>query len=182
MAHEINNPLTVIVSRSNKLKNLLLKDEYDRAIFLKGIEQVNETALRIAKIIKSLKTISRNADLDPMSIVKLESVIEDAYSLCEERLKTSDIDFSIHYPEDVTLEIEARAPQLTQVLINIINNSVHAISNAEEKWIRMTLGLSISRGIIESHQGKFYYDPSFKNTTFVIEIPKQQKNTSKLVA
>jgi C4-dicarboxylate-specific signal transduction histidine kinase len=55
VAHEINNPLTVIVSRSNKLKNLLLKNEYDRAIFLKGIEQVNETALRIAKIIKSLK-------------------------------------------------------------------------------------------------------------------------------
>lgn len=33
------------------------------------------------------------------------------------------------------------------------------------------LGLSISLGIVEKHGGKLYYDSSYSNTTFVIELP-----------
>ncbi len=139
MAHEINNPLTIIISRSSKLKNMMLKNEFDHELFLKGITQVNETSLRIAKIIRSLKTISRNADLDPMSNVNLQSVIEDAQFLCEERLKSSDINLVVDYPTNMSLEIDARETQLTQVLINLLNNSVYAISHLEEKWIKVAI-------------------------------------------
>lgn len=142
MAHEINNPLTVIMSRSSKLKNQILANEYSQPAFLKSITQINETAERIAKIIKGLKNISRNADLDPMNQISLASIIEDAQFLCEERLRTSDIKFSIEYPENLSLELEARGPQLTQVLINLINNSVHAISSLDEKWIKMNISES----------------------------------------
>jgi C4-dicarboxylate-specific signal transduction histidine kinase len=34
------------------------------------------------------------------------------------------------------------------------------------------LGLGISKGIIEEHQGRLYYDDDALNTTFVIELPK----------
>ncbi|MBC7539643.1 MAG: hypothetical protein H7281_12540 [Bacteriovorax sp.] len=44
------------------------------------------------------------------------------------------------------------------------------------------LGLSISRGIIEGHRGKFYYDSLSLNTSFVIEIPRRQKNHAKISA
>ena len=33
------------------------------------------------------------------------------------------------------------------------------------------LGLSISKGIIENHGGKFYLDTDQKETTFVVELP-----------
>lgn len=145
MAHEINNPLTIIISRTNKLKSLLLKMEYDHETFLKGITQVNETALRIAKIIRSLKTISRNADLDPMSNISLNSIIEDAQFLCEERLRSSDIELIIESPQDMCIEIDARATQLTQVLINLLNNSVHAISGLDQKWIKLEITLSYDK-------------------------------------
>ena len=36
------------------------------------------------------------------------------------------------------------------------------------------LGLSISKGIIESHGGRIYFDRSCPNTRFVIEIPIHQ--------
>jgi signal transduction histidine kinase len=39
------------------------------------------------------------------------------------------------------------------------------------------LGLSISKEIIESHGGKFYYDPSSKNTKFNIELPATESKT-----
>lgn len=34
------------------------------------------------------------------------------------------------------------------------------------------IGLSISKGIIDKHSGKFYYDRDSSNTRFVIELPK----------
>ncbi len=37
------------------------------------------------------------------------------------------------------------------------------------------LGLSISKGIIDSHGGKISVDPSQKNTTFLIQLPKVQE-------
>lgn len=35
------------------------------------------------------------------------------------------------------------------------------------------IGLSISKGIIDKHHGKFYYDSGSENTRFVIELPKK---------
>ena len=40
------------------------------------------------------------------------------------------------------------------------------------------LGLSISKGLIEGHQGKLSYNSESKHTQFIIEIPISQKNTS----
>lgn len=38
------------------------------------------------------------------------------------------------------------------------------------------LGLSLSKGLIESHKGTLNYDINSKNTSFVIEIPQHQEN------
>lgn len=142
MAHEINNPLTIIISRAGKMKTMMARNEFNQEVFFKSINQINETAHRIAKIIRSLKTISRNADLDPMEPVNLKTIIEDTQFLCEERLRTSEIKLQLDYPEEISLELDARASQITQVLMNLINNSVHAISDLNEKWIKVTIALS----------------------------------------
>jgi PAS domain S-box-containing protein len=39
---------------------------------------------------------------------------------------------------------------------------------------RPGLGLSISRGIVESHSGVLFYDPNAKNTTFTLVLPLKQ--------
>lgn len=44
----------------------------------------------------------------------------------------------------------------------------------------MGLGLSISKGIIESHQGQLNLDISLPNTTFLISLPKKQSTVQKV--
>lgn len=44
------------------------------------------------------------------------------------------------------------------------------------------LGLSISVAIAETHKGRLYLDTKSKNTTFVLEIPKEQKGRTQKIA
>lgn len=52
IAHEINNPLTVISTRATHLKRLIERDQYDPESFRESLTKINQTVDRIAKIIK----------------------------------------------------------------------------------------------------------------------------------
>lgn len=54
---------------------------------------------------------------------------------------------------------------------NIVDNIMKPFFTTKEVGKGTGLGLSISYGIINAHSGRFYYDKSCKNTSFVIELP-----------
>ena len=116
------------------------------------------------------------------------------------------------------LSLECRPIQLSQVLLNLLNNAHDAVENLPERWVRLSitehgeelelavsdsgggdrpeassrsscslfspprrsawaprLGLSVSKGIIESHDGTLKLDRDSPNTRFVVRLPKRRK-------
>lgn len=133
IAHEINNPLTVISGYSTMIKNSLNKEE--KIELAKKANKIHENSLRIARIIKGLKTISRDGENDPPQKIKVSDLVEDINSISFFRLSERNTELSFEYPDN--LEININVTQLGQVLVNLINNSIDAIENLDEKWIKI---------------------------------------------
>ena len=135
IAHEINNPLTVILGHLSLMKRSA-KTEGSVDKLLDGCEKIEKMTTRIARIVKSLKGYSRKENNDPREVVKLQSILDDAFNLCSERLKAANIDFSVDVSDDV--ELLCNDVQISQVILNFLNNSHDAIKESDDKWIKLS--------------------------------------------
>jgi signal transduction histidine kinase len=136
IAHEINNPLAIIQGTAQKLQIRLRQEELDREELNQATTTILKTAERIARIIRSLRFVARDGSLDPFVLTSIRSIVDETLGLCEAKLKTEEVTLDA---TGVPLELSCvcRAVQISQVLINLINNSVDAIRSLPEKWIRI---------------------------------------------
>ena len=138
VAHEINNPLAIIMA-SIKMMNKVIASkksaEEKFAMMSEVADEVEKTTVRIAKIVTGLRSFARESSHDPMVQVDIDQVISDTVSLCQEKFKQKDIDL-IYEKENPEL-VTCRPVQLSQVLMNLLGNAADAIENLEEKWIKI---------------------------------------------
>jgi len=137
VAHEINNPLAVIKSLVSQFGEILDEDPLDRELLKDMAKRVEKTTDRIAKIVTGLRTFSRDGSRDPLQPVKVVSIIEEALALCEEKFKYQKIQVIVD-PICEDLTVEARAVEICQVILNLLNNARDAIGSLESQWIRIS--------------------------------------------
>lgn len=145
IAHEINNPLAIISARASNLKRQLERGEIEPEKFLSGLSKIEETVERIAKIIRGLRTFSRNADKDVMVPVAISTIVEDSLELCRERFKNHGIEIKLTGDQDVV--IECRSAQIAQIIVNLLGNAFDAVERLNEKWV--AIDLSVANGFLK---------------------------------
>lgn len=140
IAHEINNPLAIIMLSINLLKKKIEKGGPSEDYINKTIVDIEETVKRISKIIHGLKTLSRDTTNTITDETTFEEIFSDTLSLCTERFKSHDIKL------DVDIKAEAGRSkfccdrvQISQILINMLGNSFDAIEKLDEKWVKVDL-------------------------------------------
>ncbi len=136
VAHEINNPLSVIQMNAHHILKRLHSDKAEIPDLEQRIEKIYKTTQRIEKIIKGLRSFARDGAKDPFDITSLKTIVEDTLELCAARMKSHDIELIIKN-ELPDIDIEARPIQLSQVLLNLLNNSHDAILELSEKWVEL---------------------------------------------
>lgn len=137
IAHEINNPLTVINGQVLKLKRITggFEHELDYTGPLSKISLMSE---RIVKIINGLKLISRDGHGDPMVEFSVSKMVEEIMLLTDMKIKSTNISLDVHIDSSIEKTC-GREVQISQVLVNLINNSVDAIMSEEERWIKIVI-------------------------------------------
>lgn len=135
IAHEINNPLTIIKSRSSSLIRSARDNSLDSESWVKHLKTIENSAERIAKIVNALKTYSRDAEKDPFKIVNVGEILSETLELCYERFRNDGVEIRIDCESN--FEVNSRQAQISQVLINLLNNSFDAISTLQNKWIEI---------------------------------------------
>ncbi|MNL12986.1 C4-dicarboxylate transport sensor protein DctB [compost metagenome] len=166
---------------------------------------------RIAKIIRGLRSYARESDLSSIETFTVESVVEDTLSFCHEKFKNNGVTLTSKL--EPGLHLQGRPTQVSQVLLNLLNNAYDAVSQSHNKEVLVEakykengvelsvtdsgpgvpihlrakvmepffttkevgkgigLGLSISSGIVQAHNGRFYLDNKSLKTRFVIWLP-----------
>ncbi|MFP5520258.1 MAG: sensor histidine kinase [Bdellovibrionia bacterium] len=136
IAHEINNPLAVISGKTTIIKRRL-EQSGDQKNSVEDLEKVLSMVNRISKIIHGLRNFARDGESEPPTHFKAVKFFEDIRDMSYYRMQNRGIDIAIEVTP-VDLEIYAREVQLSQVIINLVNNSMDAIANNKEKWIAIS--------------------------------------------
>lgn len=130
IAHEVNNPLTIIIAKSHQLKDRLPTAPAEIQAIIDAIES---TAFRISKVIKGLNFYARNGEKDPFENASLKNIVDNTLALCHKKLIKDRVCINVDIPED--LQLECRPVQISQVLLNLIQNAVDAQEGMSEKKI-----------------------------------------------
>jgi signal transduction histidine kinase len=135
IAHEINNPLALLVMKMTMISAMNEKGTLTKERITADISKMQSTADRIVKIIKGLKSLSRNDEADPFAQISIKKIIEDSLIFCTDRLVERGIELKlVNNLEDM---VSCREVQLSQVIINLVNNASDAIIELPEKWVEI---------------------------------------------
>lgn len=155
IAHEINNPLAIIRASADMLAKKIRKNLYNQEYALTQLDRVVFTSDRIAKIIKGLRSLSEEGTDGVFTFTNTEMLLNNTMEFCKQRIEHFNIDLKVenYIPE---VEFEAKAVQLSQALLILINNSVDAISDQPQAWIKIKaqqIGERIMISVCDSGNG-----------------------------
>jgi PAS domain S-box-containing protein len=157
VAHEVNNPLTIIhASASDLLDALKHNGQVPVETLTRAATRIRQTADRIAKIVKSLRRIAREGSQDQFFPVSAGKIVEETLEMCQERFKAHSVTLLV--PQiDSGLLVACREVQIAQVLLNLLTNAFDAVSSQPgERWVRLDVlrrGGSIVFSVIDSGPG-----------------------------
>lgn len=137
IAHEINNPLTVILAKTSLMLEKIENDEFDKDYMLSSLTKVKGTVSRISNIINNLRSFSRDPANDEMEWKNIHEIVSDTMSLCEEKFRQRSIGIEVIVPNNAELNCQEVA--ISQLMMNLLNNSFDALKSLRNKWIRIEL-------------------------------------------
>lgn len=138
IAHEINNPLAIIKTLSSQIAELAAEQPID-AETVKELAATNEkTVDRIAKIVQGLRFFSRDSSRDAPQPVHVARLIENTVSFCRERFKNHGIKLIIDEIPDAWC-FSGRETQISQVILNLLQNAYDAIAGSADKWVQIAV-------------------------------------------
>ncbi len=137
IAHEINTPLAIIGMKVEQLSESLEEKSLDDEELKSGLDVIKATNERIAKIISGLRFVARDGSQMATEVVKLNFIIDETCSFCADKMRLKDINFTIIKDYNEDSKISCRAVEISQVILNVLNNAIDAIATRSEKWVEL---------------------------------------------
>ena len=129
IAHEINNPVAIMVEEAGWIQDLLEEEEFQSSQnldeFHRALKQINTQGTRCKEITYKLLSFARKTDVKKR-LLQLNEVLDDVVALSLQRAKYSNVIIRKNLHNDLP-EIEASQTEMQQVFLNLINNALDAM-------------------------------------------------------
>jgi len=129
IAHEINNPVAIMVEEAGWIGDLLEEEEFGESENLKevktSLDQIRVQGRRCKDITYKLLSFARKTD-PQIKEVQLNELIEEVVNLSRQRAKYSNVRIEMNLAPDLPL-IQVAPSEIQQVLLNLVNNSIDAM-------------------------------------------------------
>jgi two-component system NtrC family sensor kinase len=170
VAHEINNPLAVILQKTGWLQDLLDEEEFQKSAngkeFRASVKKIEEHVERARKVVHNMLGYARR--MEPrLEDIDVNQTINQTISILENYARTNNIDIQADLSDNLPITAGDQA-QLQQVILNLLNNAIDAIgkdgtisvmSSRDASQIKVVIA-DTGPGIPESMQKKIF-DPFF---------------------
>ncbi len=133
IVHEINNPLTVIKNQAVMIKKY--QDREQKEKIEKASQSIIKMADKMTKIVEGVKSFVRQGQHDPATEAYVFETLSEAAMLLESKFKESQVKLELPKGDGPTLT--GNQTQLFQVFVNLMTNSIDAIVEQEERWIKV---------------------------------------------
>ena len=129
MAHELNQPLTALVSYCGTALLLANSPSSPPQQLVEILERATEQAHRASDMIRHLREFVSKGE-GHKELLDLDNVIRDIIIFIKYEVQKSDVKIE-YYPGCQTCKVKADKIQIDQVLINLVRNSMEAIGHAK---------------------------------------------------
>ena len=155
VAHEVNNPLAIIMGYNQIILDLADKNRLEPQKIKELSTRIEITGHRIAKIVSNLRTFAKDGRHDIFNLSRVDEMVAQTLDFCRARFKSHRIQFEVSsIPADVM--IECQQVQVSHVLLNLLSNAYDAVLEKDQRWIRLEfadLGEQISLTVKDSGTG-----------------------------
>jgi len=127
VAHEINNPLSIIYENMELLREFLQENKLYSDISRSFINPQEPSIKRISTIVMGLKKYSRPSN-ERMERINIHNTIEETLTLIEGMYRKDNVFFEKHLGAPRTI-VRANAGYMQQVLMNIFSNAKDAMED-----------------------------------------------------
>ncbi|MCH8285683.1 response regulator [candidate division KSB1 bacterium] len=126
VAHELNNPLAIIMGYAD----LLISDVETDEKFISRLEKIHLATMRCAKIVNNLLKFSQKSKIEK-KVVNINDLIRETLELFEYQFKVNDIKVKRKLQEDLPTTL-CDPQQIQQVFLNLISNSYDAMAKQDD--------------------------------------------------
>jgi len=138
IAHEINNPLSIIKGYIDLLRRHSNRNSLSPELLNQYVTKMDLTVSRISRIVNGMRRFARESSMDEKVKYSLNQIVIETLDICQERMNNNGITIHVDYLNHES-SVLCRPVEISQVLLNLINNSYQAISTQPHAWIRISL-------------------------------------------
>ncbi|MBF0572578.1 MAG: GHKL domain-containing protein, partial [Desulfamplus sp.] len=171
IAHEINNPVAIMVEEAGWIKDLLVEEEFQKSDnleeFTRALDQIRKQGLRCRDITHKLLSFARPIESGNHAI-NINEMIAETVKLFTHEAKFNNITFEQHFKQN-NLQLMASQTEIQQILFNLINNAMDAMreiggkilisTSKEDKMVIISMEDN-GYGISQEHLARIF-DPFF---------------------
>ncbi len=171
IAHEINNPVAIMVEEAGWIEDLLEEEDFKKGKnldeFQRSLKQIRTQGKRCKEITYKLLSFARKTD-STIQEVHLNDMLEELVAISAQRARYSNVTINTNFRSNLPF-LEVSLSELQQVFLNLINNALDAMektggildisSRLEEDHVVVTVEDN-GPGIPKANLGRIF-DPFF---------------------
>ncbi|WP_373501317.1 ATP-binding protein [Desulfococcus sp.] len=129
IAHEINNPVAIMMEEAGWIEDLLAEENLDHlknAVEIqRSLKQIHDQGVRCKEITHKLLSFARKSDSRAHEL-QLNELIEEVVALSEKQARYDNVLIETSLQEDLPT-VHVSSTEIQQILLNLINNAIYAI-------------------------------------------------------
>jgi PAS domain S-box-containing protein len=142
LAHELNQPLTAILTNAQTGHRLIGKESLDLAEIQDILSDIIDDDRRAGAVLGRLRALIRNEQVD-FSEIDLNQIVGEVLTLVRSDLIDRRIEFACDLAEDLPA-VRGDRIQIQQVLINLVRNACDAMSAIRTRHRSLTLTTALN--------------------------------------